>query len=229
LRLKQVQQEANEEIYNLMLKQQDKIEEARAGEKIRVSKELHDGVLGKLFGVRLSLDSLNFSEGKEAALSRGRYVGELKEIEQEIRQISHEMNTDFVAGSGFVDILQELVDNQTKAYDLESEFSASEAVNWEHMSNKVKINMYRIVQETMQNVYKHAKASRISIAISLINNDICLEIKDDGCGFDTTRQRRGIGLKNITSRVSEVGGSVEFQSKPGQGTRVQVFIPQLEL
>ena len=73
LKLVQEQQIANEEIYNLMLVQQDKVEEARAQEKIRVSKELHDGVLGRLFGTRLSLDSLNFVEGKEAIQNRANY------------------------------------------------------------------------------------------------------------------------------------------------------------
>ena len=75
LRLVQAQQKANEEIYNLMLNQQDKVDEARAQEKIRVSKELHDGVLGRLFGTRLSLDSLNFVEGKEAIQNRANYIG----------------------------------------------------------------------------------------------------------------------------------------------------------
>ena len=70
LRFKQSQQEANEEIYNLMLSQQDKVDEARTNEKKRISQELHDGILGRLFGTRLSLDSLNFSEGKEALLKK---------------------------------------------------------------------------------------------------------------------------------------------------------------
>ena len=226
LRLKQVQQEANEEIYNLMLKQQDKIEEARALEKTRVSKELHDGVLGRLFGVRLSLDSLNFTEGKDAATNRSRYVSQLKTIEEDIRKISHEMNTDFVSGSGFVDVLKELVDTQAKAYGLDAEFTASEEVNWERVSNKVKINLYRIVQESMQNIYKHAKATKMSVAISLLNDDICLEVSDNGKGFDTSSQRRGIGLKNITSRVKDLKGSVVFESKSGKGTTVRVFLPQ---
>ncbi|MEM1002688.1 MAG: ATP-binding protein, partial [Bacteroidota bacterium] len=225
LRLKQAQQEANEEIYNLMLKQQDRIEEARSGEKVRVSKELHDGVLGRLFGVRLSLDSLNFSDGKEAAINRGKYMGQLKEIEEDIRKISHEMNTDFVAGSGFADILHELVQTQSSAYGLEGQFMASESLNWEQISNKVKINLYRIVQESMQNVYKHAQAQKINIGISLINNDICLEVTDDGMGFQVNKQRQGIGLKNISSRVADVNGTVEFLSQIGEGTTVKVLIP----
>jgi signal transduction histidine kinase len=143
-------------------------------------------------------------------------VSQLKTIEEDIRKISHEMNTDFVSGSGFVDVLKELVDTQAKAYGLDAEFTASEEVNWERVSNKVKINLYRIVQEAMQNIYKHAKATKMSVAISLLNDDICLEVSDNGKGFDTSRQRRGIGLKNITSRVKDLKGSVVFESKSGR-------------
>ena len=84
LKLLQVQQKANEDIYNLMLGQQDKVDEARAKEKIRVSKELHDGVLGRLFGTRLSLDSMNFKDGKDAMMTRANYIGQLKTIEDDI-------------------------------------------------------------------------------------------------------------------------------------------------
>jgi signal transduction histidine kinase len=225
LKLKQVQQEANEEIYNLMLRQQDKIEEARASEKIRVSKELHDGILGRLFGVRLSLDSLNYTDGKDAVLNRVRYVEQLKKIEEDIRTISHEMNTDFVAGSGFADLLQELVDTQSEAYKLEAEFSVSNTINWDKVSNKIKINLYRIVQESMQNIYKHADATMMQIAISLINNDICLSVTDNGKGFEISKQKKGIGIKNVTSRVAEVNGQIEFKSQTGKGTTVKVLIP----
>ena len=110
LKLIQVRQKANEDIYNLMLGQQDKVDEARAKEKIRVSKELHDGVLGRLFGTRLSLDSMNFKDGKEAMMARANYIGQLKTIEEDIRKISHELNTDFVSGTGFMAIVTELID-----------------------------------------------------------------------------------------------------------------------
>ena len=88
LKFKQSQQEANEEIYNLMLSQQDKVDEARANEKKRISQELHDGILGRLFGTRLSLDSLNFSEGKEAINKRSNYISDLKTIEDVITSYS---------------------------------------------------------------------------------------------------------------------------------------------
>lgn len=225
LKLVQAQQEANEEIYNLMLGQQDKVDEARAQEKIRVSKELHDGVLGRLFGVRLSLDSLNFSEGKEAILNRSNYIGQLKTIEDDIRKISHEMNTDFVSGSGFMDIVTELIETQTIAYGLKYDFHFTDDISWDFVSNKTKINIYRIIQESMQNIYKHAEANAIKISISRKNDVICLEISDDGKGFDTSKSKKGIGLKNMTSRVSDINGSIDLSSSINNGTELTVLIP----
>ncbi len=225
LKLVQAQQHANEEIYNLMLVQQDKVEEARTQEKKRISEELHDGVLGRLFGARLSLDSLNFVEGKDAIKNRAGYIGQLKTIEDDIRQISHELNTDFVSGSGFMDIVTELIENQTQAYGLTYDFYFTDDISWENISNKTKINIYRIIQESMQNIYKHANAKHIKISITLKNNVILLDITDDGDGFDTAKSKKGIGLKNMTSRVDNLEGSIAFNSKIGEGTIVNVKIP----
>ncbi|MEO1030356.1 MAG: tetratricopeptide repeat protein [Bacteroidota bacterium] len=225
LKLIQVQQKANEDIYNLMLSQQDKVDEARTHEKKRISEELHDGVLGRLFGTRLSLDSINFKDGKEAMMTRANYIGQLKTIEEDIRKISHELNTDFVSGSGFMDIVSELIENQTQAYGLEYDFNYTDDISWDSVSNKTKINIYRIIQESMQNIYKHANAKAIKISISLEKTVICLDIIDDGEGFDTSKSKKGIGLKNMTSRVEDINGKIAFTSQLGHGTTVNVKIP----
>ncbi|MCB0398444.1 MAG: sensor histidine kinase [Winogradskyella sp.] len=225
LKLIQVQQKANEDIYNLMLSQQDKVDEARMSEKRRISEELHDGVLGRLFGTRLSLDSMNFKDGKDAMMTRANYIGQLKTIEEDIRKISHELNTDFVSGSGFMDIVSELIENQTQAYGLTYDFNYTDDISWDSVSNKTKINIYRIIQESMQNIYKHANAKAIKISISLEKDVICLDIIDDGEGFDTSKSKKGIGLKNMTSRVEDINGKITFTSQSGNGTTVNVKIP----
>ncbi|MCA0131583.1 tetratricopeptide repeat-containing sensor histidine kinase [Winogradskyella alexanderae] len=227
LKLIQVQSKANEDIYNLIREQQDRVDEARTTEKKRISEELHDGILGRLFGTRLSLDSINFKDGKDAMTTRAAYISQLKTIEEDIRKISHELNTDFVAGAGFADIVSELIANQTNAYNLEYEFDHDDEIDWEMVNNRVKINIYRIIQEAMQNVYKHANAKAIKISISLQKNVICLDIIDDGDGFDTSKGKKGIGLKNMTSRVTAIDGKIEWSSQVGNGTVVNVRIPYL--
>ena len=224
LKLIQQQQEANEEIYNLMLSQQDKVEEARSIEKKRVSQELHDGVLGRLFGTRLSLDSLNMNTSPEAIKTRGQYIDELKTIEQDIRKVSHELNTDFVSGSGFVDIIKTLVITQTEVYKIKYELKFDDSITWEDVSNKTKIHVYRIVQETLHNIHKHAQANLVTISFELKNSVIWLTINDDGVGFDVDKAKKGIGIKNIKSRVNEIEGILYIKSEKDQGTTIIITI-----
>ncbi len=221
----QKQQETNEEIYNLMLSQHDNIEEARSHEKKRISQELHDGVLGRLFGTRLSLDSLNMSNSVEAIKTRSQYIDELKTIEQDIRKVSHELNTDFVSGSGFVDIIKTLLETQTKVYNLGYKLDHDDSVSWDAISNKNKIHIYRIIQESLHNIHKHANATEVGISFKLKNNVICLDIKDNGSGFDVTKAKSGIGLKNMNSRIKEINGTIGFISEKDIGTTVTVKVP----
>ena len=225
LKFTKQQQKANEEIYNLMLSQQDKIEEGRAQEKKRISEDLHDGILGRLFGTRLSLDSLNNNNNDDAIINRSVYIDELKSIEQEIRKISHDLNSDFVAGSGYFNIIKTLVSNQAQAYQLNCELNKNDDINWEFVSNKTKINLYRIIQESLQNIYKHANAKHVKIKFEFRNMFILLNITDDGVGFDVHKAKKGIGLKNIKSRVKELNGEVEIKSMRDQGTSILVSVP----
>lgn len=225
LKLVQQQQEANEEIYNLMLSQQDKIDEARSIEKKRISEELHDGILGRLFGTRLSLDSLNLNTSEEAIKTREGYIVELKNIEQEIRKVSHELNTDFVSGSGYEDIISTLIETQSDAYGFKSDINIEGDIVWEDMPNKTKIHIYRIIQESLQNIYKHANATHVDISFKLKNNVICLFITDNGSGFDVNKAKKGIGIKNMNSRVKEIQGDLEITSEKNVGTSILIKIP----
>ena len=225
LKFIQKQQETNEEIYNLMLSQNESIEEARTQEKKRISEELHDGVLGRLFGTRLSLDSLNMSNSEESIKTRSEYINGLKTIEEDIRKVSHELNTDFVSGSGFIDIIKTLVETQTIAYNIKYELNYDDDINWDSVINKKKIHIYRIIQETLHNIYKHANATKVNISFKLKNNVICLTILDDGSGFDVNKTKTGIGLKNINSRIKDINGTINISSDKAVGTKVTIEVP----
>ncbi len=225
LKFVQQQQETNEEIYNLLLSQQENIEEARTMEKRHISQELHDGILGRLFGTRLSLDSLNLGTSEEVISTRSRYIQDLKLIEEDIRKVSHELNTDFISGSGYLDIIKSLLETQTVAYNLTYKFNCSDSINWEDMSNKNKIHIYRIIQESIHNIYKHANATILKISFELKKNVICFTIADDGSGFDVNKTKSGIGLKNINARVKEINGEIIITSEKEIGTTVKINVP----
>ena len=161
LLFKQEQQKANEDIYNLMISQQNTIETNRIKEKNRVARELHDGVLGRMFGVRMNLDGLNAFQDEDAVVQRTNYLSELKNIEQDIREISHDLNREkSELINNFVAIIDELFEEQKKTYKPKFTSTIDFTIKWELISNSKKINLYRILQESLQNINKYALSNR---------------------------------------------------------------------
>jgi signal transduction histidine kinase len=229
LLFKQEQQIANENIYNLMISQQNDIEMTRIKEKKRVAQELHDGVLGRMFGVRISLDSLdsiqNIDEA-QAAQKRKKYLTELKHIEEDIREISHDLNREkSELINNFIAILNKLFENQQSTYDSKLITSFDPHIKWELVSNIVKINLYRIVQEALQNCNKYADADTITVDFKSEIDYLILSISDDGKGFNTKRAKNGIGLHNIQYRAKECKGTVTIKSAKGEGTFLLIKVP----
>ena len=226
LLFKQEQQKVNEEIYNLMISQQNTIETNRVQEKKRVAQELHDGVLGRMFGVRMNLDGLNKFNDEPAINQRISYLAELKNIEQDIREISHDLNREkSELINNFVAIVDNLLEEQKKTYKPQLIAIIDRTIKWELVNNSVKINLYRIIQESLQNINKYAEANSIKVEIKKRDGDLFLTITDDGKGFDTKKSKKGIGLLNIQSRTIECNGTVDVQSEKGEGTIITVAVP----
>ncbi|MGN8176228.1 ATP-binding protein [Flavobacterium sp. 22076] len=226
LLFKQQQQIANEDIYNLMISQQNEIELTRIKEKKKVAQELHDGVLGRMFGVRISLDSLDKIDEAEAAEKRRKYLAELKHIEEDIREISHDLNREkSELINNFVVILNKLFDNQKNTYPSKLETSFDSHIKWELVNNIVKINLYRIIQEALQNCNKYSKADTIKVEFKSEIDHLVLSIFDDGVGFNVRRTKNGIGLHNIEYRAAECKGTAAIKSAKGEGTLLVVKVP----
>ena len=226
LMLKQAQQKANEDIYNLMLFQQNKIEEGRANEKIRIAQELHDGILGRLFGARLNLDSLNKRQDAEAIVSRNNYLVELKNIEQDIREISHDLNREKHAlNNNFIGIVNNLIEQQETVSQAKVSFVVDMEIEWEKIENYVKINLYRILQEALLNINKYSQAENVKIEIVKQEKTLRLIVSDDGVGFSVSKKSKGIGLQNMLSRANACEGTFDVKSKLGKGTIINVTFP----
>jgi signal transduction histidine kinase len=227
--LKQQQQKANEDIYNLMISQQATIEESREKEKKRIAQELHDGVLGRLFGARLNLDSLNRFTDDDSINNRFNYLNELKNIEQDIREISHDLNREkYVLINNFVAIVTNLIEEQKNAFSAQVNFTIDEKIKWDRVANTTKINLYRMLQEALQNCNKYANAAKIEVVFELIQDSIQLTISDNGNGFDAKSKKKGIGLQNMVSRTNECKGKLDVDSTKGLGTTIQILIPLTE-
>jgi len=226
LLFKQQQQIANEDIYNLMISQQNEIELTRIKEKKKVAQDLHDGVLGRMFGIRISLDSLDKLDESDAIAKRKKYLTELKNVEQDIREISHDLNREkSELINNFVSILSKLFEDQINTYSSKLITAFDPDIKWDLISNMVKINLYRIVQEGLQNCNKYAKADIIRVEFKNENSDLVLTIEDDGIGFNTNKTKNGIGLHNIEYRAKECKGTVTIKSAKGEGTILTIKVP----
>lgn len=222
----QKQEESNVEIYNLMLSQQEMFQKGSENEKKRISEELHDGILGRLFGTRLSLDSLNEGKTKADIKEREEYIEELQLIEEDVRTIAHNLKASiFNSETNFIKLVEQLVAKQSKIGKFEFELNFNNLTNWEGISNNIKINCYRILQESIQNINKYASASKVQIDFKKVNNNILMSIHDNGVGFNTKKKNKGIGLKNMRSRAEAINSKIEFNSSQGSGTRITMTIP----
>jgi signal transduction histidine kinase len=223
---KQQQQKANEDIYNLMISQQNTIETGRVQEKKRVAQELHDGVLGRMFGVRMNLDSLNKIQDDTAISQRNSYLSELKNIEQDIREISHDLNREkSELINNFVAIVDNLLEEQRKTFPAKVVSIIDSSIKWDKVLNSVKINLYRIIQESLQNCNKYANATIIKVELKKKGDSIVLLIKDNGIGFNAKTKKKGIGLQNMISRTNECEGQFDVTSVVGKGSTIVVTIP----
>lgn len=226
LEMEQQQQRANEEIYNLMIDQQDKIEEGRKREKERISLELHDGILGRLFGTRLSLGSLNAKDDTNSKKVREQYINELQSIEEEVRNISHELGLDnFDKSTSYSTMIANLLEEQSKITNFKYQIEDDDQILWTDIPGHIKINIYRIIQESIQNINKYAQAENVILDFKKNDEHIILTIKDDGVGFDQGKRSSGIGLKNMKSRVTLLHGQFTINSIPGKGTSISVDVP----
>ncbi|WP_299716038.1 tetratricopeptide repeat protein [uncultured Tenacibaculum sp.] len=226
LQLEADQQKANEEVYVLTLQQQAKLEEERVKERNRISAELHDGILGKLFGTRVNLGFLGMQMNTDTQEKQQAYLDELQLIEKEIREVSHKLSDNFNdANINFTSIITQLLEDKGTIGGFDTDFKNDKSITWKEISEVTKANVYRIIQEALQNIIKHAKAKNVTLAFSIENEKLEIQIADDGVGFDTKKSRKGIGIKNINSRIAKLQGNVSFISALNKGTTLQIKIP----
>jgi signal transduction histidine kinase len=219
------QQKADEEVFELLKENQIKMNLAIVAEQNRISRELHDGVLNKLYGTRMQLGILNESDEEEIKAKRLTYVDLLQEIEKEIRDISHDLPSNILKGTfNYINLLNSLINEQNELKTTNFLFKVDSTIAWENITGLVKITIYRIVQEALQNVIKYADAKVCSIfIINADNKELYLSIEDNGVGFDVNKiENEGIGLKNIKERAEILNSKLILTSELGKGTKIEV-------
>lgn len=223
IEFRKAQQKAEEEIFDLLKEYQLKLSIAKEVEQNRISKELHDSVMNKLYGARMQLGILNDSDVKEVKEKRLIYVDLLQDIEQEIRTISHDLQSEIIDNQfDYIPLLSNLIQLQNEIGATHFSFEVDPNIDWDAIDSLVKITIFRIVQESLLNVSKHAKAKECSVSVSVEANHLILLIKDDGVGFDVNATKQGIGLNNIQERVKTIKAALEINSTLNKGTSIRL-------
>ena len=188
-----------------------------------LGKELHDNINQILASTKLYLEMAKGGNAKLVQEAIDKSYDNVNLAIMEIRRLSKQLVAPGLETS-LVDVIK----------DLSEEIQAITPINTsliidnfhEHLVNdNLKLVLYRIIQEQVNNILKHAAASDVHITIATEHGIVYLIIWDNGIGFDTAKKSKGIGLRNIDSRVKFYDGEVNLTSQPGKGTRLEISVP----
>ncbi len=202
--------------------------DAEENERKRIAQDLHDGVGQLLSAAKLNLssleDNLNWSNEESKALYKNA-MDLVDDSVTEIRAVSHNMMPNALLKSGLVAAVRELVQklNTADKLKIDLEITGLQA----RLDQTTEAILFRVLQEIISNVIKHAKANHIGIQFIKHDTELTVMVEDNGIGFNTQKiaDFEGIGLKNIQSRISFLNGSVHFDSSIGKGTTVVIEVP----
>ena len=201
-----------------------RVVDAQELERRRLSRELHDETGQALTSILLGLKSLE--ETLQTEESRAA-TADLRELVvatlQDVRRLAVELRPSVLDDFGLVDALENLTTLFAEQTGMVVDFGA--ALGQERMPGEVETALYRIVQESLTNVVKHARASHVSIALTRMHGSVKAVIEDDGQGFDPGSPDGGHGLVGMRERIALLGGRLQVESSPGAGTTIAVDVP----
>ncbi|BCS94866.1 hypothetical protein DSLASN_04980 [Desulfoluna limicola] len=221
--------QAQEQIHGLT----QQLIKAQENERRRIARDLHDNVAQDLASLIISNDSL-FDDFEEIPLKvrqrNSTFSGVLKKTIASIRDLVYDLRPPGLTQIGLVKTMDQYCIDFSKKYDIEIDLytAGTERLN---LDTDTKINLFRILQEALNNANNHAGATLISVRLIASHPDLILRIEDNGCGFDpdvrmvTALKEKRMGLKSMEERVNLLEGELTIRSQKGSGTRIVVKFP----
>jgi two-component system sensor histidine kinase UhpB len=195
---------------------------ALESDRAHLGAELHDNINQMLATSMLYLEhAQNFIEERDKLIPKSLDVIAL--AIKEIRKLSRTLIVSDISDLGLQKAIEEMIANIVLVKKMQISL-CMESFPEKKIDADIKIAVYRIIQEQLTNILKHANASTVSIDLKKEGKQIALEIGDNGKGFDTTLHRKGVGITNINSRVSLYDGEVKIDSAPGKGCTLKVTL-----
>jgi len=201
--------------------------EAEENERQRIAKDLHDSIGQMMSAAKMNLSAFESEikfENKEQEIALEQIIQLVDESCKEVRNVSHNMMPNALLKNSLASAVREFIDklDQKKLHV----HLYTEGLD-ERLDSNVETVLYRVIQECVNNVIKHADATTLDISLIKDQDGISATIEDNGTGFNVADKDKsnGMGLKNITTRIEYLKGNVEFDSTPGKGTLVALHVP----
>jgi two-component system, NarL family, sensor kinase len=194
-----------------------------------IGQELHDNIGQMLSVVKLSLAVLPLPKEHEAfePIQNSRQI--LNKAMTDLADLTKSLHTDRIAQIGLADSIQFELESLRRSGLVEIDFSISGSE--QHLDEQKSIFLFRIFQENMNNILKHARAKQVTVSLQYSDDEFVMQIADDGIGFDVQAKKNsalstaGVGLKSIFNRAKLIGAVLDMQSEPGKGTTVTIRMP----
>jgi signal transduction histidine kinase len=202
--------------------------EAQEAERKRIARDLHDGLAQELVALKLGFDVLGRRVGKiapEESPNIAALSDQLNASCTEVRSIAHVMSPPVLEQQGLAPSLEILLQHILQYAGLDAHLNAHDLPL--QLDEKTEIGLYRIAQELLNNIVKHAHAAKVNIELYAAGTDLVLRVEDDGVGynFEEARARGSMGLLNILSRATALGGIFTTEGKKPHGTIALVRVP----
>jgi signal transduction histidine kinase len=204
----------------------ERIVDAQEDERKNLSRELHDHLGQSLLAVMLAVESgCPYSAREESACEK---AGQrLRQVVDDVHRLSRAMRPPLLDDFGLESALAKYVEDASQELGIAIDYQYSRAGDHERLPDPVEITLYRIVQEAVSNIVRHAEATRASVVVLQKKGECTLLVEDNGRGFDTDDVRREtcLGIVGMRERVAPLGGTCDIESRAGTGTTVRVKLP----
>lgn len=203
-----------------------RLNESLESETRRIARALHDESGQLLAAVHIQLRQMARGLSPAAQRSLDEVESLLEQVEQQLRNFSHELRPTVLDDYGLVPAVQTLAEKFSKRFGLPVSVDGKVAPR---LTKTIEAAMYRVAQEALNNVARHAKASRVNIRLWRTPGEFHCCIRDDGVGFDPAAVAKGsrnaLGLLGIRERLNVLGGTLQIESAPQQGTELKILLP----
>ncbi len=198
--------------------------EGEEKERKRIARELHDGLGAVLATVKMQISSIQYKLPEAESLPAYQKAESLiDDACRTVREISHNLMPHVLEQEGLEFAIDDLCQTLSKHNDIEFEFNYFGKE--ERLSDVLKTTIFRVTQELLKNIIKHAQAKEVIVQLTIEEDEIILIVEDDGKGFDVSTSHKGIGLENIRSRIAYLKGTLEIDSTAGQGSTFTILLP----